>query len=70
MRHMRDAVRTFPKVCFMRFSPFPTTPEDVNKELTEVCTETDRDLLQEVRQQAEHRFEIARTTYGADIELC
>jgi hypothetical protein len=54
----------------MRFSPFLTMPEDVNKELTEVCTETDLDLRQEVRQQAEHRFEIARTTCGADIELC
>jgi hypothetical protein len=69
-RHTRDAVLTFPNVCSVCFSPFSTTPEDVNKELTEVCIETDLRLLQEVRQQAEHRFEIARTTCGADIELC
>ena len=49
---------------------FPTTSRCVNKELTEVCTETDRRLLQEFRQQAEHRFEITRTTCGADIGLC
>jgi len=45
------------------------TPKEVRKELTEVSTETDLGLLQEVWQQAEHRFETARTTCGADLEL-
>jgi hypothetical protein len=31
---------------------FPTTPDDINKELKEACSESGHDLLQEFRQAA------------------
>jgi hypothetical protein len=49
--------------------PLPTTLHELKTRIREVCANTDQEILHSVWQEAEYRFDVARATRGAHIEL-
>jgi hypothetical protein len=47
----------------------PTTLHDLYTRIREACANTDQEILHNVRQKAENRFDVARATRGAHTEL-
>jgi hypothetical protein len=49
--------------------PLPTTLHELKTRIREACANTDQEILHNVWQKAEYRFDVARATRGAHIEL-
>jgi hypothetical protein len=47
----------------------PTTLHELKTRIREACANTDQEILHNVWQEVEYRFDVARTTRGAHIEL-
>jgi hypothetical protein len=47
----------------------PTTLHEMETRIREACTKTDQEILHNVSKEAEYRFDVARATRGAHIEL-
>jgi hypothetical protein len=50
--------------------PLPTTRYELKTRIREACTNTDQEILHNLWQEAECRFDVARATRGAHTELC
>jgi hypothetical protein len=49
--------------------PLPTTLHQFKTRITEACANTDQEILHNVWQEVEYRFDAARASSGAHIEL-
>jgi hypothetical protein len=47
----------------------PTTLHELKTRIREACANTDREILHNLWQEVEHRFDVTRATRGAHIEL-
>jgi hypothetical protein len=52
------------------YSPLLTTLHEPKTRTREACANTDQEILYSLWQEAECRFDVARATCGAQIELC
>jgi hypothetical protein len=50
--------------------PLPTTLHELKTRFREACANTDQEILHDVRQETEYRFDVTRAIPGAHIELC
>jgi hypothetical protein len=50
-------------------SPLPTTLHEIKTRIREACAKTDQEILHNVWQEDEYRFDVARATRGAHTEL-
>jgi hypothetical protein len=49
--------------------PLPTTLRELKTRISEARANTDQEILDSVWQEAEYRFDVARATCGAHIEI-
>jgi len=49
--------------------PLPTTLHELKTRIREACANTDQEILHNVWQEVEYRFDVARATHGAHTEL-
>jgi hypothetical protein len=49
--------------------PLPATLHELKTRTREACANTDQEILHNVWQEVEHRFDVARATNGAHTEL-
>jgi hypothetical protein len=50
--------------------PLPTTLHELKTRIREACANTDQEILHDVWQEVEYRFDVAQAIPGAHIELC
>jgi hypothetical protein len=49
--------------------PLQKTLHELKTRIREACANTDQEILQNVWQEVEYRFDVVRATHGAHIEL-
>jgi hypothetical protein len=49
--------------------PLPTTLHELKTRIREACADTDQEILHNLWQEVEYRFDVARATRGAHIKL-
>jgi hypothetical protein len=49
------------------FLPLPTTLQELKTRIRESCANNDQEILHNVWQEVEYRFDVARATNGANI---
>jgi hypothetical protein len=47
----------------------PTTPHELKRWIRQACANNDQEILHNVWQEVEYRFDVARATQGAHTEL-
>jgi hypothetical protein len=51
------------------FPPLPTTLPELKTRIRKACLNNDQEILHNVWQEVEYRFDVARDIRGANIEL-